>query len=970
MIDHLLGRPSTRLKRLQVLLVIAFWSWVLKAGGRDGPKRVPGTLWLSKWGRRWSPWQIIVATLTSVYAIRHLDALFGFGAPEPLARMYSRSFYRVTWIVTALDAGFATAMTIKPVWLRDIASILFSLYYIVYANEADEKLRKFRAFCTIEMIRATWHKTTNPYIRAFTVVHRPSLGIARPLLLPRPALGAHAKRPTRAWLFYAGTEKELREEEELLLDFPGGGFVCMDPRHHEERLRQMAKEGQRPVLSVDYCKAPEFPFPYALEECYDLYRTLHESGGSVIGMSGASQFRIVLTGDSAGANLAVATLFKVLEYPQPHIQSAFATKAAGGPGSKPPALPKPLAMVLAYPSLNFGFSSWMKPDHIRVLRQQSEVNLESIAGDSVHAVKSKGSPLNPARSRSRSRRGSQSSTSVRRPSSNMHLDEAKGRHENAGSRKGGKGKEKPSVPSRYESLASQAELHLAERASFTAAEPQSDDGDMSPHQPGGTVSGDWDKDLWMRRHPSDLEADAAAEAERAAIVAAEEQQRILEAAASKADQEMSDRQKTSRVNTRLTMSSMAGYFQDRILTQSMMRAMAILYVGPRRQPDFDHDYFLSPIVAPARLLAEFPPCLFVCGEKDPICDDTVVMAGRIREAKLAKQAELKRRRAGASARFGEQLRMSLGGSSHVQHDPIEDETVEDWVQMRIIEGYSHGFLQMSSLLPEAKQIITFIGLWITESFDDRNDELDAIAAKQQVSATQSAHGEHGLQAVSSAAKTIPLQLSASAAQGDDDDDDEPLSFTPRSMRSPTTSTAELPPTSPSQTSAPTLVARGQPSPSATGASEKLRPPAVAALARNHRPSSFSGTNTADRPKQVSDLAAAQAEEADSPASRRRLSDSSSSLVASRRAAREAAGTALGSRRYSKEPNGAGGGPSSALLDEKYQAMLVKESSLLQRRREDALASMTQGDAAIENSAVISSDEESEEDEQEASRGRT
>lgn len=79
-------------------------------------------------------------------------------------------------------------------------------------------------------------------------------------------------------------------------------------------------------------------------------------------------------------------------------------------------------------------------------------------------------------------------------------------------------------------------------------------------------------------------------------------------------------------------------------------------------------------------------------------DDTVVMAGRIREAKLAKQADLKRRRAGATARFGEQLRMSLGASAHSQHDPIEEETVEDWVQMRIIEGYSHGFLQVSTSL--------------------------------------------------------------------------------------------------------------------------------------------------------------------------------------------------------------------------------------------------------------------------------
>jgi hypothetical protein len=53
---------------------------------------------------------------------------------------YSPSYYRATWIVTGLDAGFATAMNVRPKWLRDICSILFSFYYIVYANEADEKV--------------------------------------------------------------------------------------------------------------------------------------------------------------------------------------------------------------------------------------------------------------------------------------------------------------------------------------------------------------------------------------------------------------------------------------------------------------------------------------------------------------------------------------------------------------------------------------------------------------------------------------------------------------------------------------------------------------------------------------------------------------------------------------------------------------------------------------------------------------
>jgi len=42
--------------------------------------------------------------------------------------------------VTALDAGFATAMDIKPKFIRDIFSILFSGYYLLFASEADEKV--------------------------------------------------------------------------------------------------------------------------------------------------------------------------------------------------------------------------------------------------------------------------------------------------------------------------------------------------------------------------------------------------------------------------------------------------------------------------------------------------------------------------------------------------------------------------------------------------------------------------------------------------------------------------------------------------------------------------------------------------------------------------------------------------------------------------------------------------------------
>jgi hypothetical protein len=56
------------------------------------------------------------------------------------AKQYSRAYYRATYIATSFDAGFATAMPIKPKWLRDICSVLFAGYYMVWAREADEKV--------------------------------------------------------------------------------------------------------------------------------------------------------------------------------------------------------------------------------------------------------------------------------------------------------------------------------------------------------------------------------------------------------------------------------------------------------------------------------------------------------------------------------------------------------------------------------------------------------------------------------------------------------------------------------------------------------------------------------------------------------------------------------------------------------------------------------------------------------------
>lgn len=161
-----------------------------------------------------------------------------------------------------------------------------------------------------------------------------------------------------------------------------------------------------------------------------------------------------------------------------------------------------------------------------------------------------------------------------------------------------------------------------------------------------------------------------------------------------------------------------------------MRAMAILYIGPRLNPDIETDYYISPVLAPAHLLAHFPPVYLICGERDPFVDDTVIFSGRVREAKRARRAEAESKSHGATTRFGEGLRMSTSAKTP-SPDHILRETDDDWVQMRIIEGWGHGFMQMASLMKEVDSVLTEMADWIDESFEkalETQRDVEEVAA--------------------------------------------------------------------------------------------------------------------------------------------------------------------------------------------------------------------------------------------------
>ena len=88
----------------------------------------------------------------------------------------------------------------------------------------------------------------------------------------------------------------------VLLYFHGGGWVWGSIDTHDRLMREYAAAAGCAVLGVDYALSPEAVFPQALEECAAVLRHLAREGAPL----GLDSGRVVLGGDSAGANLASA----------------------------------------------------------------------------------------------------------------------------------------------------------------------------------------------------------------------------------------------------------------------------------------------------------------------------------------------------------------------------------------------------------------------------------------------------------------------------------------------------------------------------------------------------------------------------------------------------------------------------------------------------------------------------------------
>ncbi len=97
--------------------------------------------------------------------------------------------------------------------------------------------------------------------------------------------------------------RESRGEGPVIVFFHGGGYVIGDLDTHQSLCTEIAAQMDLPVVAVDYRRAPEHPFPAAVDDCEAAARWVAGSPAEL----GRAASGLVLMGDSAGGNATIVT---------------------------------------------------------------------------------------------------------------------------------------------------------------------------------------------------------------------------------------------------------------------------------------------------------------------------------------------------------------------------------------------------------------------------------------------------------------------------------------------------------------------------------------------------------------------------------------------------------------------------------------------------------------------------------------
>lgn len=108
---------------------------------------------------------------------------------------------------------------------------------------------------------------------------------------------------------YLISPKNIIEPSNAIIFIHGGGFVFEGSTSHFKIAKEYALRCNSKVIYVKYNLAPKYPFPHPQYECFSAYKYVFDNAEQL----GINKDKIGITGDSAGATLAVTSLLLAKE---------------------------------------------------------------------------------------------------------------------------------------------------------------------------------------------------------------------------------------------------------------------------------------------------------------------------------------------------------------------------------------------------------------------------------------------------------------------------------------------------------------------------------------------------------------------------------------------------------------------------------------------------------------------------------
>lgn len=161
----------------------------------------------------------------------------------------------------------------------------------------------------VARLKAAWARhpplstLTLPEARAIAEKVRAPWTVGGPTMRRTEERYVNASDPVRIRIYDHG----LDEPAPALVYLHGGGFTLFSLDTHDRLMREYAAAGGFVVIGVDYPLSPEAKYPVALDQLVGFTDWLRTHASSI----GVDAGRIAIGGDSAGANLALATCLRL-----------------------------------------------------------------------------------------------------------------------------------------------------------------------------------------------------------------------------------------------------------------------------------------------------------------------------------------------------------------------------------------------------------------------------------------------------------------------------------------------------------------------------------------------------------------------------------------------------------------------------------------------------------------------------------